>query len=298
MKRFNTLILGFATLAMLASCKGLNEMPEFEASESFASFPTASFSLDENKGQVVIPVEVASISPVKTVVSYKVVDGTAKAGVDYKDTNADAVLTFDGEKRSQNIVLDIIPRVGEYTGDLMFSIELISATGLKLSRENVCTVTIQDLDHPLAPILGDYAGSAESSYDGPVSWTMTLLKDASDVTMVWIKGLTNELVGDADVFYATVNYDDSGNITGFTIPAGQYTLYSSYHLLLVGNTAGSGTYFPNAPLTWAFKDGKFTFVAEEGGPNSIGILAVSQSDHTSIAGWYNRYNVPPSFVKL
>ena len=33
---------------MLASCKGLNEMPEFEASESFASFLIALNNLNLN----------------------------------------------------------------------------------------------------------------------------------------------------------------------------------------------------------------------------------------------------------
>lgn len=296
MKRFYTILFGAALAISMVGCQGLNELPEFEPSESFASFPKLSFNIDENKGQVVIPVQIASIKPVNTVVSYQVVDGTAKSGVNYKDTNASAVLTFDGTVREQSIVIDIVDLAGEYTGDLSFEVKLLSATGLKISAENACKVTISDLDHPLAAILGDYAATATSSYDGAVSWTMTLLKDAKDITVVWIHGITDEILGENQMFYAYVNFDEAGNIVGFTIPQGQIVPYSSsYDFWLVGNKAGTGSYYPNAPLTWKFEKGTFTFDGDE--PNSMGILAVSHSDNSSIAGWWNKYDVPPMYVK-
>lgn len=299
MKKLYTILLGTAFAALFVACEGLNTMPEFEPEESFASFPTATFSLNEDKGQVVIPVEIASIQPLETVVSYKIIDGSAKNGVDYKDSNKSAVLNFDGKTRSQNIVIDIIPRVGEYTGDLDFTVELVSATGLKLSMEKVCSVKILDLDHPLAEILGDYAGSAVSSYDGEVSWTMHLLKDPKDVKVVWMQGITDEVAAANQLYYANVNFDEDDNIIGITFPAGQIVPYSSsYDLWLVGNTAGSGSYWPQSSLTWLYSDGKFIFDAEGNDCNSIGILAVSHADNTSIAGWWNRYDVPPSYTKL
>lgn len=294
MKRYFT-ILACAAVAF-AGCQNLNTLPEFEESESFASITIASVNIDENKGQVVIPVQIASIKPVKTVVSYELIDGTAKAGENFEDTNPDKVLTFSGEEREQNIVIDIYDKPGEYTGDLNFSVKLISATGLKLSMENSCTVNISDLDHPLAAILGEYAATATSSYDGSVSWTMTLLKDPKDITVVWINGVTDEVLGASQMFYANVQFDENGEITGYSVPAGQFVPYSSsYDFWLVGNKAGSGSYYPNATLTWKFENGTFTFDGDE--PNSIGILAVSPSDHTSIAGWWNRYDVPPSYTK-
>lgn len=296
MKRYFT-ILACAAVAF-AGCQNLNTVPEFEESESFASITISSVNIDENKGQVVIPVQIASIKPVKTAVSYEIVDGTAKKDINYKDTNPDAVITFEGgeNERQHDIVIDIIDQPGNYTGDLNFTVKLLTATNLKISMENSCTVNISDLDHPLAEILGEYSATAESFYDGTVSWTMTLLKDPKDVTVVWINGVTDEVLGASQMFYANVTFDEAGNITGYAVPSGQFVPYSSsYDLWLVGNKAGSGSYYPNATLTWAYKDGKFTFDGDE--PNSIGILAVSPSDHTSIAGWWNRYNVPPSYTK-
>ncbi|MBQ9462750.1 MAG: hypothetical protein IJU68_03740 [Bacteroidales bacterium] len=299
MKKLYTILASAAVTIFMVGCQNLNTLPEFEESESFASFPTLSFGIDENGGQVRIPVQIASLKPVNTVVSYEIVDGTAKAGVNFKDTNPDAVLSFPGstwEDNEQYIVIDIIDKAGEYTGDLSFTVNILSATGLKISAENTCKVDIYDLDHPLAPILGSYSGSAVSSYDGAVSWTMNLLKDAKDVKVVWIDGLTDEVIGEKLRVYANVNYDEQGNITGYTIPAGQYLPYSSsYTFWIVGNKAGSGSYYPNASLTWKFENGTFTFDGDE--PNSLGVLAVSASDNTSIAGWWNRYDVPPSYTK-
>ena len=98
------------------------------------------------------------------------------------------------------------------------------------------------------------------------------------------------------VKFAYVNFDEAGNIVGFTIPQGQIVPYSSsYDFWLVGNKAGTGSYYPNAPLTWKFEKGTFTFDGDE--PDSMGILAVSHSDNSSIAGWWNKYDVPPMYVK-
>lgn len=296
MKKLYTIFLVSASAAMFVACQGLNNIPEFESTESFASFPLTAVALNENMGQVVIPVEIASIQPVQTVVSYKITDGSAKAGVDYKDTNSDAVLTFDGTKRSQDIVIDIFDRSGEYTGDLSFTIELVSAKDLKLSAEKTCTVKIQDLDHPLASILGEYSGSAVSSYDGAVSWTMTLVKDPDDVTMVWISGVTNEYLSASQMFYANVIFGDEDEILGLSVPAGQKVPDGSYLAWLVGNKAGSGSYFPEDPLIWMF-NGTTLVYEPQGDMNSIGIIAVYPNDPNTPLGWFNRYDVPPTFVK-
>lgn len=297
MKKYNRILTILCGAAILASCSGLNTTPVFEESESFAALTLSSVSVDEDEGTVTIPVQIASISPVNTAVSYKIVDGTAKVGEDYEDPNTSAVLTFKDNSREENIVINIIPKLGKYTGDLNFTVELVSATGLKLSMEKTCKVTISDLDHPLGPILGKYKASATSSYDGDVTWTMTLIKDPKDVKVVWIDQLTNEMIGESCRFYANVSFDEDNNITGFTCPSGQYVgPLSGYLMWLVGNTAGTGNYWPQA-VSWSFDSatGTFTFVPEDEGPDSIGILACD--DAKTPLGWWNRYDAPPTYVK-
>lgn len=179
------------SLALLASCNGLNTVPVFDDADSFASITMSSGGIDENGGQLVIPVQVASINPIKTSVAYEIVEETAKRGVNFKDTNTSGVLSFPGgEKgaRVQNIVIDIINLAGQYTGDVTFTIKLVSATGINIGAENSCKVTIYDLDHPLADILGKYSATC-TDVSGPMSFTLELLKDPKDPEIVWCNHL-------------------------------------------------------------------------------------------------------------
>lgn len=177
-----------AAAALLASCD-LNKTPEFEDSRSFAAFDKTSIAVNEDAGVVKIPVTIASIDPKKVAVAYTVTDGEgntgAKLGVNYKLTDESAVVAFDGKARTMEIEIEIINYVG-YTGDLTFTVEIVSAGGLEIGANSTCTVKISDLDHPLAAILGEYGCKAKDKGQGDVEWTMTMSKDPTDVTVVWI----------------------------------------------------------------------------------------------------------------
>lgn len=302
MKMYKAILTLVCGSAVLASCSNLNETPSFSKSESYVSFAKAKASVDENGGSITIPVNMASISPIATSVSYVITPGTAAETENYSDTNESAVLTFDGTSRSAEIVVNIVDHSGEYTGDLDFTIELLSATGMKIGAENTCTVTIGDLDHPLAAILGSYDASAVSYWDGAVSWTMTLYKDAKDVNVVWIDGVTNEFLGEANRFYANVVRNDDDEIVAITAPSGQYVYYpgmTTYWCRLVGWAADAGNNFaPNAALTWLYDSATGTFAMDPSASiSSLGIVIYGPNDKTVAYGWYNRYTVAPTYVK-
>lgn len=183
---FLKIMAGAAAIVAFASCN-LNENPAFDEADSFVAVDKATLIVNETVGKISIPVTIASIDPVKTAVTYEVVEGTAKAGVDFTLVDESAVLLYDGKERTMNIELNIIPHVGEYTGDRTLTIKLVSAgKTLKLGANDVCVVKISDLDHPLAEILGEYTCTAEDKGNGSVSWTMNMSKDPSDVTVVWV----------------------------------------------------------------------------------------------------------------
>lgn len=194
MKKITKIFAGVALAVIaFASCSKLNEAPVFEEAESFAAFSGSTFNINEDGGKIVIPVNIAAYSTVRTNVSYTILDAsldgskyTAKNGVDFRDTNTDGVLVFDGTTYTQNIVIEIVNQPGVYTGDITFGIELQSASGLKLSSEKLCQVTIADLDHPLASILGEYTAIGQDSSGSAQSWTVTLTKDPADVHVVHI----------------------------------------------------------------------------------------------------------------
>lgn len=238
-------------LSAAFSCSKLNETPRFACNASFAAFDKSAVIVDENVGKISLPVSIASVAPVGVTVAYEVVDGTAKAGKNFKLVNEAATVVFDGKERSSVIEIDIIDIAGEFTGDLTFSVNLVSAGDLNLGHNKTCTVTIADLDHPLSDILGTYSVAGESYFNGPAQWTAEFTKDATDLTKVWMRGLAPGFTYDTDLIYGTVSEDHNT----ITIPIGQVLPYNSTYNAYFFAFDGAGIYdeseVPSITLTRA-----------------------------------------------
>lgn len=243
MKIYKLLTLA-AAVAVLASCD-INKTPVFEDSRSFAAFDNTSITVNEDAGVVTIPVTIASIDPKKVAVAYSVTDGEgktgAKLGVNYKLVDESAVVAFDGQTRSMNIEIEIINIAG-YTGDLSFTVDIISAGGLEIGANSSCTVRISDLDHPLASILGSYKAAGKDNWDGDITWDVIFDKDPSSIDVVWIK---NPAPGMSAIYGNVIKEGDE--IVKISIPCGQEGTYSSYKTIFVGFKAG-GYYSPEGTI--------------------------------------------------
>lgn len=180
-----------AGCVLLASCD-LNKYPEFDDKDAFAAIDVAKMSVKETVGKISIPVTIASVNPIQTSVTYTVADGgTAKEGENYSFVDKSGVLSFNGEERTKTIDINIADLSGIYTGDVSFTINLVSATSnVNLGAEKTCVVTIEDLDHPLADVLGEYTVTATDYAYGPQQYTMSLTKDDNDATIVWCDYIT------------------------------------------------------------------------------------------------------------
>ena len=180
-----------AAMGLLASsCSQMNEPSRFDDKDACVAFNTISISFEENIGIANIPVTLRSLNGFTTSVSYKVTDGTAKMGVNFNVTGSN--LSFTPTDLVQNIQIQIIDQPGLFTGDLSFTIELDNPGTVALGAEKKITVTIADLDHPLIEILGSYTATGQSYYDNPgeeQEWTVTILKDESDISKVWFHNL-------------------------------------------------------------------------------------------------------------
>ncbi|MBR4774810.1 MAG: hypothetical protein IK008_01775 [Bacteroidales bacterium] len=204
MKLNKTIILAGAALIVAASCGRLNQVPVWSDADNFVAFDKAKISVSEDGGQVRIPVTVASINPVETEIAYSV-DAenekcTAVEGTDFTLVDPFAKLSFDGTARTAYIELNILPIHGTdgYTGDKSIIIKLDNATnGVNLGFGKSCEVVINDQDHPLASILGEYTITDVSGGSG----TITIEKDPDDITVVHFPdiciGLIN-WIGDPD----------------------------------------------------------------------------------------------------
>jgi hypothetical protein len=216
-------ILTIAIMVVFSSCE-LNEVPLFDDNDAFVAFEKASLSIAENGGTLNIPVTVASVKGVTSIVTYTIIDGTAKQGVNFTLVDGSATLNFDATNRTQYIQINIVNIPGVFTGDLKFEVKLSDDGTVKPSAEDVCTVTIQDNDHPLAAILGTYNVTAQSYWGSTEEFTMTILKDPKDISVVWIGNIAG--IGDGPGFYGVVNEAK----TQIAIPLGQSS---------TTNTAGS-----------------------------------------------------------
>jgi hypothetical protein len=216
------LLLNIFAVCLLASCNK-NEFATFDDKDAFVAFGKASYAISEDGGSLTIPVTLASVAGVETTVTVSGVDGTAVNGVDYKVKNG-GNLTFNAQTRTANVEIEIINRAGEYTGDLNFTLSFSNLGGVAAGAQATTAITIQDNDHPLSFILGDYTVSAVGYWDGPMKYTMTIKKDAADETKVWffdMFGLGSSWAGDDTMFYGVVSPDK----TTITIPLGQGTEY-------------------------------------------------------------------------
>lgn len=215
---FSIVLMG----SLVASCH-LNDMPTFNDSDAFAAFKTSSMSIAEDGGTLNIPVSVTSLGGVATTVSYEFVNGSAKQGVDFEDASGSGTISFGAGETLKNITVKIINHPGVFTGDLNFSVKFKSAGDVKMGASNTCAVTINDLDHPLSAILGDYACKSTSAWGDDLEWIMNFSKDASDVSKVWIYNIfASDGWADWDtIFYGLVDDD----LTNISVPLGQETEY-------------------------------------------------------------------------
>lgn len=276
MKKTNKFFAIAGTLLALASCDGLNTVPEFQEEDAFAAFGIPAVSVNEDAGKVVVPVSIASIKPIAAAVTYKIEEVTAKSGVNFKLTDPSAVLNFNGTDREMGIEIDVINIAGEFTGDLTFKVILESAGDLDIGANNTCEITIKDLDHPLAEILGDYTVKAESYFNGPLEWPLVIDKDGKSLTSVRIGNII-KMVADQmpypqsnpayDIsFIANVVFDEDHQIVGLSLPVGQECAYKyggTEPVALVSFDAESESFEDKSGnITLTYSEGKF--VAKEG----------------------------------
>lgn len=214
-----------AAASILASCDK-NEPSKFNDKDAFVAFEQTSLTLSEGSEDVLkIPVTLASVAGLEETIKFEIKEPekkAAKQGVNYELLTKSGTLSFNAENRTRYIEVKAIPD-GEYTGDLQFSVVIYGTETIKLGSENTCTVTLNDVDHPLGFMLGAYTATGVSYFNGPSTWTMTFFKDADDDHKVWINNLfqVDNFANEKTRYYGIVNDDH----TLLNIPFGQESEY-------------------------------------------------------------------------
>lgn len=157
MKRNVILFVAAAlTLLLSASC-GRKIEYQFD---SYATMYSSTYTVAETAGEFKLPVLIKNPTGAEVQVSVKVTEESAVEGVDYEVISpASGLLTFSGETDSLDVVFKINGFEGEFTGTKTFNVTIASATeGLPVGIFSQSTVTIDDLDHPLAAYIGQWTG--------------------------------------------------------------------------------------------------------------------------------------------
>lgn len=259
---YKYMVLGLVGSFLAASCdvndfNFLNQEPEFDDANAFVAFDKAAFSIDENSEETLrLPVTLASVAGLEETVSFKIEEPEekgAKAGVNYELLTTSGVLSFDKFHRTQYIEFKVMPD-GMYTGDLKFKVVLNEGATVGTGAAGTCTVTVCDIDHPLAALLGAYTVTGEDNWDGVTSWPLVLTKDLEDPTLVWFSDLAN-LGGNASAigpFYGNVDSD----LTSIVIPFGQVSAlkYQEKDIVLRGLSPEGNAYEEGSVIVTINKD--------------------------------------------
>lgn len=278
--KISKILYGFLAVAglTLASCD--NDYPKFDDAEAFVAFTSATASVGEAGASVEIPVLLTSLAGIETEVPFEIdtENSTAVEGKHFTIAG-DKKLKFSKDEPTQKIVLNIIDN-DTFDGDTYVTIKL-GDSSVKLGASKTCKLTIEDDEHPLLLILGTFTAKGESYFNGETEWTMTISKDADDLSKVWISNLVPN--GSGLAVYGVVNDEK----TEIHVPVGQDIVSpsSSYpHTLLEGFYGPDGD--EDIP-----SGGYITIkIAEDGTLSTddyFGSHVYSDDACTASAGWYN-----------
>lgn len=229
MKR-NIIIMAVAAITLLAaSCSRKCEY----SFETYATLYKTSYIINEDAGEVKVPVILMNSNGSEVQISVTANEGKAVEGTDFEITSpASGILTFSGETDTLDVVVKISDSfIGEFTGAKDFSLQIACITeGVTVGQTNNASISINDLDHPLAPYVGTWTGTTfEEGYTGQnMTLSFDITTNEDDVTklnLTTVDPMMAAVVGYTKPFTlessAVINADGTGQITiGMAQPTG------------------------------------------------------------------------------
>lgn len=211
----------YTTLAaslLFASCD-LNKQPVFDDNtQAYIAFEGASAivkeAVDGVPGMLEVKLHCASVEGINAEVSFEAVDTAyaealrAKVGeaftfvgaevynedtqenrsnVQTVDLTAGNVIKFDADHRFASIYVQTIDN-NQQGGDKKFDLVLNNVKGCNLGAHSTFAVTIADDEDPMNMLVGTYAATAASAFQGypDESWEVTITRDDEAADKIWI----------------------------------------------------------------------------------------------------------------
>ena len=221
---FYTLLAG---VGLLTSCD--NSCPTFDDKNACVGFSSQSFSVGEADGSINIPVYLASVAGISGTATIEVdPSSTAVLGKDF--TLGSMELSFSASEPIANIVVNVVNN-DVFTGDKTVKFNIVSSS-VNIANESSATLKITDDEHPLKALFNTYAGTSESYWGGGYNMAITIEKDDSDNSKVWISNMCayfasyGYVAPNYNYFYGIVNED----MTEIAVPVGQAMNYGTVNI--------------------------------------------------------------------
>ena len=174
----------------LGSCD-CNSLPTFDDRDAFVAFTSTAVSVGEAAGTAQIPVLLTSLAGLTVDCTYEfdAEASTAVEGVNFTFADSNKKLSFTKAAPTQYIGINIVDN-DTFDGDLTIVLNL-KTDAVNLGANKQVVVTISDDEHPLLFILGEKTAHGTSGWYGTQEWTVTISKDAKDLSKVWLTNFTN-----------------------------------------------------------------------------------------------------------
>lgn len=155
----------------LCSCSKIDGGKAVFVTRNFACFDGARKNVREDVGKFQVPVNLHTSKEVSgagetvtSTVTFKVTDGTAKEGVDYKliTKSGTLLVSNDPAVEKTGIEFEVIPFIGIKTGSKKFTIELTSISSDKVDMGPTTTIVVTILDNEggMSNLVGRWTGTS------------------------------------------------------------------------------------------------------------------------------------------
>ncbi|MCQ2154956.1 MAG: hypothetical protein MJY55_03980 [Bacteroidales bacterium] len=214
MKNITKIILAATSIILTAACKEA----EF-VTYNYVSLDARRAKINETCGTYKIGVSVHNAE--KCIVTYKVTDGTAKAGEDFDIVDETGALDPSGTLQITDgqgyIYVKVVDRSGVETGNKSFKINLLKAStkDVNLGSTTIINCTIIDADAAINKLIGSWAGEGGSPFEGVDKAKMSMYIDVLDENDLSEKAeLFRKTHPNANIAFSNVKFPDTGLESG------------------------------------------------------------------------------------
>lgn len=299
MKNIARFISTAVILLIMAACNKA-EFTTF----NYVSFDARRAKINETVGTYKLAVSVHNSD--KCIVTYKVTDGSAKAGEDFdivdEAGNPDPSGTMQITNGLGYIYIKVVNRPGVETGNKSFEIDLLQAStnGVYLGNSTSVKCSIIDADAAINKLIGSWSGTGKDPWGDPasLSWYLDVLEEGSEEAVEAQKKYPNANIMINSMKFPELSMAsvDNENIYGYfddntnklhiysNQPFNEYNFGEEYGTLYVALTNQNGTESDDVILSFN-KDSN-----ELKADKMIGVGVFSHDDAMDYMGLTGGYN--------